>query len=121
MGTNMAVRHPAPTQLQQLERRYDVQQPEEIAAFLATEPDITRVLLNAIEPLEQFFGESAQRILTLEEDPEDVEPVPHLFVIIRSPRSNDEVVQALETFDSTWWFENAAFSGDRLTFDVRLA
>ncbi len=117
----MVVHHATPQLIHQLERFYAFERPADVRAFLEAQPNLVRVLSDAIEPLKQLFGESAHCTIEIESDPEDDEPLPHLYVLIRSPKSNDEVVQALDTFDSTWRLEHAKFSGDRLTFDVRLA
>ena len=117
----MVVQHAPPSLMQKLERFYVVERPSEARVFLDAEPDVVPVLLDAIEPLKALFGDSANCAVEVEYDLEDDDPLPHLYVTIRSPRGNDEVEQALETFDETWWWDHARGTCDRLTFDVRLA
>ena len=117
----MAVQHATPNMIPQLERFFVVEQPAEVRAFLGAEPDLVPVLFNAIEPLKELFGAPVHCTIAVEYDPEDDDPLPHLYVTIRSPRDNDEVEKALDTFDETWWSAHARGTGARLTFDVRLA
>ena len=118
----MVVHQAIPQLIHQLERFYAFEPPVEgLHAYLAEDPDLVPVLLAAIEPIKELFGASTHCTIAVEYDPEDDDPPPHVFVTIRSPRSDDEVEQALETFDETWWWDHARGTGDRLTFDVRLA
>lgn len=118
----MVVQQAIPQLIHQLERFYAFEPPvEELHAYLAEEPDLVPVLHAAIEPIKALFGATARCTVAVEYDPEDDDPLPHLYVTIRSPRSNDEVEQALDIFDETWWPAHAKGTGDRMTFDIRLA
>jgi hypothetical protein len=97
----MVVHHATPQLIHQLERFYAFEHPAEVHTFLETQPDLVLVLSAASEPIKQLFGASVHCTMELERDPEDDEPLPHLYVVIRSPKSNDEVEQALEMFDTT--------------------
>jgi hypothetical protein len=117
----MVVHHATPQLIHQLEQFYAFEHPAEVRTFLETQPDLVPVLSAASEPIKQLFGASVHCTMELERDPEDDEPLPHLYVVIRSSHGYDDVIHALDTFDSSWWSENASFTGDRLTFTVRLA
>ena len=117
----MVARRGSPLQLAALDHLYRFQRFEQVAPFLERQPDLVELLVRAVEPLERLFGPEAQRTLDVLVDPEDDTPTPHLYVFIRSPLSNDDALDALATFDRTWWLDHAVATGDRLTFDLRLA
>jgi|ERR1700677_841026 hypothetical protein len=74
-------------------------------------------LLQAVEPLNEAFGEGAIKALRLETDEEGGQT---LFCLVKFPNTLDEARHALAFFDRMWWSAHCAPVAGKLNFDFEL-
>jgi hypothetical protein len=105
-------------QLQTLHRYYTIMDDDRtIIEFLQEEPELYPLLLDAVDPLRQAFGEKRLiyiRVQTCDEDN-------ILKVAVWLPAGfGDDPERALQTFDQAWWLKNCHRSGGALVFDYEM-
>jgi hypothetical protein len=85
--------------------------------LLEAEPALYSLLIEAVEPLRQAFGDKRLmyiRVLSSDEDS-------ILKVTIRLLANfGDNPEDALQAFDETWWLSNCHRSGGTLVFDYEM-
>jgi hypothetical protein len=106
-----------------IRRHYAVAGPEDdIAGALGACPELSNLLLEAVDPIRKAFGGDHQLELRAEWTDEDLV----LRAAIHVPPAFESATAALAEFDSAWWISNCQRSGAGLVFDyevrdVRLA
>jgi hypothetical protein len=105
-------------QLQILHRYYAIMDDDRpIIELLQEEPELHSLLLDAVEPLRQAFGDKRLiyiRVQTCDEDS-------ILKVAVRLPANFDDDPEcALQAFDEAWWLKNCHRSGGALVFDYEM-
>jgi hypothetical protein len=102
--------------LEPLKRDYVISDAEKVAKFVE-EHKLRGILARAAEPINQAFGETSVKTLTILEDGEGSRT---LFCYVKFPGSLDDAMHALDNFDHNWWLPNARKFGARLNFDFEL-
>ena len=89
-----------------------------VVAFLAAHPAVRRVLDEASDPLQHYFGEGVYAELEVVTEPAHPAPATtqQLFVRVAVPVSADEAVARQECFDEGWWLDVLAARCIPLTF-----
>jgi hypothetical protein len=107
--------------LHDVERLYALEHPEEIRSFLHKRPHVVDLLLEALDPIEHYFGNTATADLKLSIDHDsDSEEGDFLCAIIHSALSLDQALKALDAFDWQWWLVRVPRTDGSLTFDIDL-
>lgn len=88
-----------------------------VREFLGTEPQLYRLLIEAVKPLQHAFGDKRiihVRVLSSDEDS-------ILKVAIQLPADfGGDPEHALRSFDDTWWLHNCHRSSGALVFDYEI-
>jgi len=109
-------RIPADDALKSIEADYVIHSRSEVAGFIEAYR-LRGLLLEAIKPLNAFFGADSIKALALVTDDEDSES---LFCLIITPGEMKEARRRLRSFDEDWWLGNSVRSGGKLNFDFEL-
>lgn len=107
---------PADETLKSIETDYVIDNRSEVAGFIQAYR-LRSVLLEAVRPLNIYFGVDFIKTLTLVSDDEEGES---LFCLLVSPGQMEEARNRLRSFDEAWWMSNSARSGGKLNFDFDL-
>jgi hypothetical protein len=102
--------------LRELEELYVIEDRSAVAAFIM-QNHLVDLLLEAYEPLNAAFGESAVKRLSLIEDDEGFST---LFCLVSVTGDLDEARRALRSFDQSWWLANCNRPAGKLNFDFDL-
>lgn len=87
--------------LAEVSRIYYVQSPNEVRRFLAAHDFLVLFLIEAIEPLRQYFSGHALS-LSVQTDPDT--RTKNLLLSIDIQDDPDQVMQRLDQMDAEWWF-----------------
>jgi hypothetical protein len=122
-GLSYVYDHPQPKkdfaeQLRSLYQYYTILSDDRtVMELLATEPALYSLLIEAVEPLRQAFGDKRLiyiRVLSSDEDSV-------LKVTVRLPATFDDNPEGtLQAFDQAWWLSNCHRSGGTLVFDYEM-
>jgi hypothetical protein len=102
--------------LRSIEIKYVIEARYEVAEFIQKN-HLRGLLLEAVRPLNTFFGTDAIKALTLVTDDEGSES---LFCLLVTPGEMEDARNRLRSFDEDWWLVNSARSGGKLNFDFEL-
>lgn len=86
-------------------RHYEIENPDEVEAYVAEHPITASVLAQAPDQIAAAFDETPRLILTCESEPEDEPDSPYLTVDIMTKRDADDAFDRLEQFDASWWLD----------------
>lgn len=105
-------------QLQTLHRYYTIMDDDRtIIDLLQEEPELYPLLLEAVEPLQQAFGD--KHLLYMQVQTYDEDSI--LKVAVWLPANfGDDPEGALQAFDEGWWLNNCHRSGGALVFDYEM-
>ena len=100
-------------------RRYFVlpADPAQVLTFLSGHRTIPQILLQAATPLRACFG--ADAVFSLRA-PIDESGSQSLYAVVMWPGNLQDVRQALETFDDTWWLAQSRQASGYITFTYEL-
>jgi hypothetical protein len=87
-----------------------------ISGLLSQQRSLYGILMEAVTPLHQAFGE--RRVLQLRAQFSDEESM--LKAVVWLPVNFDDPERALRSFDATWWLQNCHRSGGSLVFDYEI-
>jgi len=87
-----------------------------IIGILSEQRSLYGILMEAVTPLHQAFGE--RRVLQLRAQFSDEESM--LKAVVWLPVNFDDPERALRSFDSAWWLQNCHRSGGSLVFDYEI-
>ena len=93
---------------------------EPVEQFLAAHPRVTQVLLEAKAPLQDAFGKDVQVSVTVTSNPEIVDGE-FLVGSIQTSLSAGQAHACLDTFDESWWLDNAPRAQGQLIFTIAFA
>jgi hypothetical protein len=102
--------------LNSIETNYVIDSRNQVGGFIQGYR-LRGLLLEAIKPLNIYFGADSIKALTLVTDDDDSES---LFCLIITPGDMEEARRRLRSFDEDWWLGNSARSGGKLNFDFEL-
>jgi hypothetical protein len=102
--------------LKELKQLYVFEDPSAVGAFIVRNR-FRELLIEARDPLNAAFGETAVRKLTLVEDDEGCVA---LFCLVLVPGGLEDARRALNSFDETWWLARSGQVGGKLNFDFDL-
>ena len=91
--------------------------PEPVERFLAEHPSVTQVLIEARAPLQDAFGKDVQVSVTATSN-SGVAEGEFLVSSIQTSLSAVQAHACLDTFDETWWLDNAPRAQGQLIFTV---
>ena len=97
--------------------RYVTDDPAAVEAFLARYPFLGPLLLEALGPLGEAFGDDTPLVVALETDPE-VPGWEELVVLVETTLPVDEADRRLEVFDTTWWLDHLPQAQGKLFFTL---
>jgi hypothetical protein len=102
-------------QLQTLHRYYTVVDDDRtIIQLLEEEPQLYLLLLDAVEPLQQAFGD--KRLIYIRVQTSDEDSILKVAVWLPADFRGDPE-RALQAFDENWWLKNCHRAGGTLVFD----
>ena len=105
-------------QLNTLHRYYTILDDDRaLIRLLEAEPELYFLLVEAIEPLRQAFGEKTLLYMRIQSGDED--SLLKVAVWLPANFSNDPE-RALRSFDAEWWLNNCHRSGGALVFDYEM-
>jgi hypothetical protein len=87
-----------------------------LAEVLGEEPALSALLIEAVKPLQNAFGEG--RVIQLRAQASDDDTF--LKVAVQLPSSFGDAERALRSFDVAWWLDNCHRSGGALVFDYHI-
>ena len=88
-----------------------------VTEFVQEEPELYWLLLEAVDPLRQAFGE--KRLIYIRVQTSDEDSI--LKVAVRLPANfGDDPERVLQAFDEEWWLKNCHRSGGALVFDYEM-
>jgi len=97
--------------------RYVTHDPEAVGAFLARHPFLVPVLIEALGPLGEAFGDNTPLVVAVETDPESPD-WEELVVTVPTTLPVDEADRRLEAFDTTWWLAQLPRAQGKLFFTL---
>ena len=105
-------------QLQTLHQYYTIMDDDRtVTEFVQEEPELYWLLLEAVDPLRQAFGE--KRLIYIRVQTSDEDSI--LKVAVRLPANfGDDPERVLQAFDEEWWLKNCHRSGGALVFDYEM-
>jgi hypothetical protein len=105
------------TQLPLLQQHYTMlDNNQNLLEILREEPPLAALLIEAVKPLQNAFGEG--RVIHLRAQASDDDTF--LKVTVQLPPSFDDAERALRSFDGGWWLDNCHRSGGALVFDYEM-
>ena len=105
-------------QLNTLHRYYTILDDDHaLIRLLEAEPDLYFLLIEAVEPLRQAFGEKALLYMRIQSGDED--SLLKVAVWLSANFSNDPE-RAIQAFDEEWWLHNCHRSSGGLVFDYEM-
>jgi hypothetical protein len=99
-----------------IESNYVMENRHEVRRFIFANR-LPGLLLDAVGPLNDFFGEDSIKSLNLVVDYENSQG---LFCLIISPGDLQDARRKLRSFDEQWWIVNSPRGGGKLNFDFEL-
>jgi len=102
--------------LKELKQLYLFEDPSALGAFIGRNR-FRELLIEARDPLNAAFGETAVRKLRLVEDDEGYVT---LFCLVLVPGELEEARRALNSFDEAWWLARSHEANGKLNFDFEL-
>ena len=102
--------------LKELKQLYVFEDPSAVGAFIGRNR-FRELLIEARDPLNAAFGETAVRKLRLVEDDEGYVT---LFCLVLVPGELEEARRALNSFDEAWWLARSHEASGKLNFDFEL-
>jgi hypothetical protein len=103
--------------LSALKKHYDVPADQPVPEFLKQYPFVAALLVEGVDPLRQFFGDTATPVLELL-DEDDAAMSTELFVTVRTSLEPHVASAKLDDFDRAWWLEASVRAEGRLNFTV---
>lgn len=108
---------PSPT-VKDLRARYAFRRPAEVEAFLNAYPDRIPVLIEAAEVIPRYFGADAPLVLEVFIDPEDSDPAPELFALVRTHLATPDALDRLDRLDDEWWTRRSPSGPGVIVVDI---
>jgi hypothetical protein len=99
-----------------VEQIYVIESRDEVDRFIR-QNHLQRWLEQAVEPLNDAFGNAAIKVLRLDVDDEGAQT---LFCLVKFADSLDRARRSLAAFDQMWWSEHCAPTAGKLNFDFEL-
>jgi hypothetical protein len=106
------------SQLSLLQQHYTIlDDNQNLLEILGEEPALAALLIEAVKPLQNAFGEG--RVIHLRAQASDDDSC--LKVAVQLPSNFDgDPERALRSFDAGWWLDNCHRSGGALVFDYEM-
>jgi hypothetical protein len=105
-------------QLQTLHRYYTIVDDDRtVIELLQEEPELYPLLLDAVDPLRQAFGD--KRLIYIRVQKSDEDSILKVAVWLPADFGNDPEC-TLQAFDEDWWLKNCHRSGGALVFDYEM-
>lgn len=105
--------------MSELGRDYQLDDEEDILAFLERYPAVAPLLFDIRSNIRRFFGEDSVR-LGMFHDPEWPEDDAELIVNIQTRMSPTEALDRLHQFDDEWWIKKLSESRAPLIVSLNL-
>jgi hypothetical protein len=83
---------------------YQIENPDEVEAYVTGYPITASVLAEAPDQIVAAFEENPRLVLSLEVDPDEPDS-PYLTVDIMTKRDVDDAFDRLQRFDESWWLD----------------
>ena len=112
-GVNMVLEE----SLHQIEQWYRLPAPESVRRFIRQHVALASLLVEAIDPLTQFFGPAPRVSLRLVSDPE-VEDWDELFAYIQVSVSPEEALERLRKLDEEWFLDRLDRAAGQFNFNL---
>ena len=93
--------------MSELKRDYQLDEEEEILAFLEHHPAVVPLLPEIRNNILRYFDNDIVR-LDISHDPEWEDDQPELFVNIQTRASPQDALTRLQAFDTEWWLKRLA-------------
>jgi hypothetical protein len=101
----------APEAIQQIERLYEFREPEAVRAFLAKNPDLIDLLVEAAVKIPEFLPPDGRIVLEVVWDPEDEdEEDDELFALVPTRMPWEEVLPRYRRLVREWLVPTARFA-----------
>lgn len=91
--------------------------PAKVQDFLRQHPQVEQLLYEAQKPLQHTFGKNVAVSVTVISNP-DIAPRELLVSSIQTSLSAAQAIARLDTFDETWWLDNAPRAKGQLVFTL---
>lgn len=98
---------------------YITPDPVKVQGFLTQHPHVKQLLHEAQEPLQRTFGKDVDVSVTVINDP-DIAPGELLVSSIQTSLPATQALARLNTFDETWWLDNAPCANGQLVFKLAI-
>ncbi len=86
----------------EIERRYELREPEEVRAFLREHPDLLDILVEGSEIIPRFLAPSGPIVLAVSWDPEDDDDPGELFALAPTPWEPEEIAPRMAELREAW-------------------
>ncbi len=106
--------------LRQIEQWYLLPSPHAVKRFIRQNPALATLLVEAIEPLYQFFGPTPRVSLRVVSDPE-VEDYTELFAYIHVSFPPEEARRRLHQMDESWFLDRLERAAGKFNFNLEFA
>jgi len=90
---------------------------EDVAGYLAENPDVKKVLPEAIAAIKSIFG-NVDFCLQIMDDPDSGSGDVHLLVEILMKLEVDDALNKLEEFDQQWLFKQNNYPSNKIVFTL---
>jgi hypothetical protein len=97
----------APEAIAAIERLYEFREPEEVRAFLAKNPDLIGLLVEAAAMIPEFLPPDGRIVLEVVWDPEDEEEDDELFALVPTKLEPEDVRPMMDRLRRTWLIPRA--------------
>lgn len=93
----------SPEALAAVQAHYTFRQPDAVTAYLRRYPYLGPTLLEATKRIPRYFGDDPRLALEILKDPEEYDPIPELFAMVRIAFGPKEAMERLDRFDADCW------------------
>jgi hypothetical protein len=108
----------APEAIAAIERLYEFREPEEVRAFLAKNPDLIDLVIEAAAKIPEFLPPDGRIVLDVVWDPEDEKAEDELFALVPTRLGWEEVRPLMGRLDREWLVETFRLARGRFNVDV---
>lgn len=106
--------------IEQIERYFQLLNPDEVRHFLCKHPGISDVIIEALDPLNTSFTEITQLVLEVFRDPEDRDGSELVCSIITRLEPH-QALEKLDKFDESWFLHQTDRTQGLLNFRIDFA
>ncbi len=106
------------SRIAEIERRYELREPEDVRAYLADNPDLLDLVDEASAKLPEFLPPSGPIVLEVVWDPDDEEDEGELFALVPTRLGWQDVLPCLNRLLREWLIDAGRFAAGRFNVDV---